>query len=182
MAWTAARQGPEPREAPSSMTDLTARRPGGHQTCHHSTFSMTCEEFELLLKRCSNQCEVCRTPAEQTARGVLCIDHDHRYGMQAVRGMVCDRCNWDLHKVDTGLTELTPAIRSYLLGAWFIELNDIRRRRNPLVSAHPHWHRWQEFRRATNGKAAAVIVAFVDWYLRRPRSVRPVQMPKNSKG
>lgn len=164
------------------MTDTTATTHSAHRTCHHLTFFMTCEEFEALLLRSQNCCEICGRTADETPRRVLCIDHDHRYGPAAVRGLLCDRCNWDVGAVESRQYGITPNIREYFANAWFMDVEEIRRRRNPLLRCpHPDWRRWIEFRRAARRQGTLVLRQFIDWYLSTPGAEMPVRPDASAK-
>lgn len=65
----------------------------GHDTCHHLRFRLSCDDFAALLQRCQNRCEICGIPGPEAPRGKLYLDHDHRYGLYAIRGLLCARCN-----------------------------------------------------------------------------------------
>jgi len=116
-----------------------------HGTCHHKIYGMSCEEFEQLLSRAAGRCELCgKAPEEGSIRRILTIDHDHRYGCEAVRGLVCDRCNGHLGEVDRGRrTPLDPPrTYEYFLNAWFVQRSlscisnpDGRQRPHPSMSS-----------------------------------------------
>lgn len=70
-------------------------RPGtlpDHAYCNtHRGHLLGCRQYERLLARSGQRCEICLTPGSECTRGKLCIDH---YGYDwAVRGLLCDRCN-----------------------------------------------------------------------------------------
>lgn len=99
-----------------------------HRSCHHWTFSLTCEEFERLRQRAEGRCELCGTEEEKTPRGVLCIDHDTRYDPRAVRGLICDKCNSHLRFVENGSRPIDPRVRQYYRQAFFLEVNAHRQK------------------------------------------------------
>ena len=68
------------------------RRPLKRQ-CTHTTYVLTCEQYDDLLDATGNRCQMCGTPGEDTARGVLSIDHEGLLGYWAVRGLLCQPCN-----------------------------------------------------------------------------------------
>jgi hypothetical protein len=90
----------------------------------HKTYSLNCEEYEQLWARSGGNCEACGKAIDRTKRDHA-IDHDHRYGNRAVRGIVCSRCNGHLARLET--PRLRPIwtqgpgrmFRNYLGRAWF---------------------------------------------------------------
>jgi hypothetical protein len=78
----------------------------------HRNYSLTCEEFEALWARAEGRCELCGTDASK-----LVIDHDHRYGMAAVRGLVCTRCNLYIGAFEKLMT--FPGMKCRNPGGWF---------------------------------------------------------------
>lgn len=82
---------------------MTLRSPG-HEACSHASYFLSCDEYEKLLARAKGHCERCGVPATSVpGRGKLVVDHDHRVGQRAVRGLICMRCNSHLRHVDSGL-------------------------------------------------------------------------------
>lgn len=83
------------------------RRPWApHETCHHRIYELTCAEYDALLARANEACEIC------TRRGRLVIDHDHQTGV--MRGLLCMPCNRQLGMVDSGQSVPTPKQSAYL--------------------------------------------------------------------
>jgi hypothetical protein len=91
-----------------------------HRSCQHQAYRLTCEDYDALVKRAEGKCEICRIPAQDTTRGALCIDHDPRYGYFAVRGLLCDRCNTRMRRVDRGSDPGDQRTSQYCRNAWFI--------------------------------------------------------------
>jgi hypothetical protein len=91
----------------------------GHETCHHLRLRLSCEDFEALLARCGNRCEICDIPGPEAPRGKLFVDHDHRYGLYAVRGMLCARCNILMRDVDRR-RRVDSRAEAYVANAWFM--------------------------------------------------------------
>lgn len=65
-----------------------------------STFGITIEEYDLMLKAQDGLCAICREPEvvadpknPETMKR-LAVDHDHDTGK--VRGLLCQRCNMGL--------------------------------------------------------------------------------------
>lgn len=92
------------------------RRGRLHETCAHRRYVLTCEQYDELLVRSGNQCEICRAHAATQQWGKLCVDHDHQYGLWAVRGMLCHGCNRFLDQ----LPRTHPAVADYLRNAWHL--------------------------------------------------------------
>ncbi len=91
-----------------------------HKTCHHNTYGLTCADYDELLAFARNRCQICRAPSAETPRGLLVIDHDHRYGEYAVRGLLCDGCNKLMEHVDAGRKH-DPRAYFYCRNAWFVK-------------------------------------------------------------
>ncbi|WP_434744625.1 endonuclease domain-containing protein [Streptomyces sp. A-14] len=91
----------------------------------HKVYSLSCEEYEQMWARADGHCEACGQAIDRTKRDHA-IDHDHRYGITAVRGIVCARCNGYLARLETPRFRPTfisgPGrwFRSYFLRAWFM--------------------------------------------------------------
>jgi len=58
-------------------------------------YGLTVEEYQTLLARQEEVCAICRTATDGK---VLAVDHDHLTGQ--VRGLLCDRCNLLLGRVE----------------------------------------------------------------------------------
>lgn len=101
-----------------------------HATCQHVAYRLTCDDYDFLLKRAQGKCEICRIPAVETPRGSLGIDHDHRYGFLAVRGLLCDKCNAYMRRVDNGERDRDSRVTSYYTNAWFVTVLHQRHRAN----------------------------------------------------
>lgn len=100
---------------------MTHLRPRGRM-CTHSSYRMTCEEFDSLLTRAKERCEICRTPPEKTGHGILFIDHDYEVGQWAVRGLLCSTCNSQLpyHQMPYQyFRRHRRAVRCYLASPWW---------------------------------------------------------------
>ena len=92
-----------------------------HTTCHHRTYYLTCEEYELLWDFARGRCQICHAAPEETKRGRLCIDHMGDYGYGAVRGLLCDRCNRLMRSVDANeIAYPGSAVYHYRANAWFL--------------------------------------------------------------
>jgi hypothetical protein len=87
----------------------------GISTCRHTEYGMTCAQFDDLLKRSGQRCEICRRFGIDTSHGQLYIDHDKWRGMWAVRGLLCGRCNSMLEHEK----HFDPQVGPYLEAAWW---------------------------------------------------------------
>lgn len=91
----------------------------------HRTYKMSCREFAALLARSAGHCEACGVPAEESGLGQLIIDHDHRYGFDAVRGLICSSCNQRLscmeHSEPIAERHYIPQFAEYIRKAWFVQ-------------------------------------------------------------
>lgn len=96
--------------------DLTKTHPG-HETCHHRTYRLTCAQYERLIARCGNQCEICQLPAAQNARGKLHIDHDGSWGRWAVRGLLCHDCNSTIR-----FPRMAEKADPYIATSWYVAM------------------------------------------------------------
>lgn len=144
----------------------------GHVTCHHASYGMSCQEFDRLVERAAGRCEYCGIPEEETPRRLLCIDHDGRYGDTAVRGLICDKCNAHMRRVDAGERPFDLRSRRYYRQSWFMEVERHRQGTTPLIAAHPDWDLWREFGKATPNRRG-LVRDFIAWYVRRPGTRMP---------
>jgi hypothetical protein len=109
--------------------DATSARPHSGAPCAtHLQYEMGCAEFDALQARAAGHCEACGVPAEMERRGLV-IDHDHRYGLGAVRGLLCSRCNSHLGMLENpevwpgfNRDERSRCLRKYLANAWFVQV------------------------------------------------------------
>lgn len=90
-----------------------------HRRCQHEMYRMTCAEFDALYEHAGGACQICRTPEAETAVGRLGIDHAKDYAYEAVRGLLCDKCNALMRRVDRGEKWDAGASR-YRYDAWFV--------------------------------------------------------------
>lgn len=90
----------------------------GHQTCQHVAYRMTCAEFGELWARSGGCCEICGQAEPDVPGGRLVIDHDSRIGWNAVRGILCPKCNNLMGFVDQGLKQSQRAME-YERNAWY---------------------------------------------------------------
>lgn len=93
-----------------------------HASCYHVGYSLTCTEYDTLLTRAQGRCELC---GELPSR--LQIDHDHRLGTWAVRGLLCQACNNRLGHIDSGRWLADSPVRAYLKSAWHLAVDTTAR-------------------------------------------------------
>jgi hypothetical protein len=98
---------------------------GGIPCGTHRTYKMGCREFTALLARAAGHCEACGIPTEESGIKQLIIDHDHRYGVEAVRGMICSSCNAALgnqeHTRPLAERHYIVQFAEYIRKAWFVQ-------------------------------------------------------------
>jgi len=94
---------------------------GGHESCNHKVYGLSCDQYERLLNRNGGLCEICGIPGRLAARGKLYIDHDHAGGWTAVRGLVCSRCNIRIRDAEMG-RDATPGVLAYLARGRYREI------------------------------------------------------------
>lgn len=95
----------------------------------HKIYSLSCDDYDALWKRSGGVCEACGFEPDRPERGLV-IDHDHKYGNAAVRGLICRWCNTALGKLEN--PDINPAFgpgpgswfRSYFRRAWFVRIAD----------------------------------------------------------
>lgn len=86
----------------------------------HRTYYMSCEEYEELWAFAQGRCQICQSAPDETPRGKLCIDHLGPYGWGMVRGLLCDKCNSLMARVDAGSIRYPDgAVRRYQRTSWF---------------------------------------------------------------
>ena len=86
-----------------------------HPSCYHTGYSLSCAEYDDLLRLARGRCMLCKIPAK------LNIDHDHQLGAWAVRGLVCSLCNQVLRYVDAGTAPVSPVVAAYYRAAWHLD-------------------------------------------------------------
>jgi hypothetical protein len=96
----------------------------------HKVYSLSCDDYDALWERSGGVCEACGFEPDSRGRRGLVIDHDHKYGNAAVRGLICRWCNTALGALEN--PDVHPAFgpgpggsfRSYLHRAWFVRVAD----------------------------------------------------------
>lgn len=91
-----------------------------HSTCNHKNYLLSCAEYEQMLAHSGQRCEVCGLVASDHPSGKLYIDHDHRLGKWAVRGLLCSRCNTLLGK-DLDVPR-DASFAAYLANPWYTRM------------------------------------------------------------
>jgi hypothetical protein len=128
------RSGEEGRNGP-----VTSKFKGGtlpdHERCSvHRLHLLGCEQYERLLSRSGQQCEICRAPGTDSTRGKLRIDH---FGYAwAVRGLLCNTCNTRL--TSDAARRHAPWAAGYLADSWWIA--ECRRLGVPVAEAPEPGH------------------------------------------
>lgn len=131
----------DPGKPPVIIRSSNVSEPHGGQPCKtHTLYRMDCAEFDALRLRAAGCCEICGIPAEETPAKSLVIDHDHRYGMGAVRGMLCNRCNTKLGVAEGRQNSVLLLARDkllapYLRNAWHMQIVRWARTRDGLMGS-----------------------------------------------
>ena len=94
---------------------MSSTQTASHASCYHIGYSLNCAEYDDLLAIARGCCMLCKRPAAP-----LCLDHDHKLGWWAVRGIVCRSCNQRLRRVESGERAATDAIARYLADPWHL--------------------------------------------------------------
>lgn len=90
-----------------------------HEKCGtHRLYFLACSEYEEMLARCGQRCEICSMAGVDTPTGKLFIDHDGQFGNWAVRGLLCHLCNNRLGQSN----EFRPEATAYLANARFVRI------------------------------------------------------------
>ena len=96
---------------------MTAR----HTSCHHGMYRLTCADYDALWDYAGGACQICGVLPQDTPAGKLAIDHAPEYGLFAVRGLLCSRCNSLMRYVDSGEKRDQRAL-AYCTNAWFVRV------------------------------------------------------------
>lgn len=133
----------------------------------HKIYSLSCEDYDALWERSGGVCEACGYEPDRPERGLV-IDHDHKYGDAAVRGLLCRWCNTALGKLEN--PDINPAFgpgpgswfRSYFRRAWFVRVSesqvgiDVLVDRERLGQALKTWRTYNKALFSRNPKTALV--------------------------
>lgn len=88
-----------------------------HACSVHVQYHLSCAQYIGIKLRSGGLCETCGRPS--TMYWPLVIDHDHRVGHRAVRGLVCVSCNKHLSNIDAGARPPNQAEAAYLAKPWY---------------------------------------------------------------
>lgn len=86
-----------------------------HRTCltHAAGWRIDCDEFDAIYARANYACELCGSDKR------LGIDHEHRLGIDGIRGVLCPKCNGGhMRRVDSGERPVAGPTLTYLLRSW----------------------------------------------------------------
>jgi hypothetical protein len=86
----------------------------------HRKYVLGCDQFEQLIARSGQQCEICGAAGKAGLSGEkLHIDHDHTRPNWAVRGLLCGACNSVLTKQVA--ERRPPWAADYLANSWWLK-------------------------------------------------------------
>lgn len=74
-------------------------------------FGITIEEYEKMLKKQNGACAICKKPETTICKGTLrrlSVDHCHKTGR--IRGLLCNRCNTSLGRINEDIDILKASI------------------------------------------------------------------------
>lgn len=113
----------------SDRVGIRHEKPKG-RSCSHRRYQLNCQDYDLLLDRARNRCEIC---SDKIAG--LVVDHDARIGDWAVRGLLCNRCNSNLDRL-RGVK-----VDRYLANGWYLAalLDGDATATRPAEPAGPVW-------------------------------------------
>jgi hypothetical protein len=89
----------------------------GHEDCHHRVYRLTCRQYDRLLALTAGRCQICGLRDHENFRDRLYLDHVHKLGIWAVRGLLCRPCNARLRSPWTD-----PKTVSYGENAYYLTL------------------------------------------------------------
>jgi hypothetical protein len=85
-----------------------------HARCdRHRYYKLSCDQYESLLARSGQLCEICQRPPAKQAKLLI----DHGGSLWAVRGLLCNPCNTRLQHDNAWC----PAAKKYLANAWWVQ-------------------------------------------------------------
>jgi hypothetical protein len=88
----------------ANRDSVLARVKNRHRANPGQKYGLTGKEYWGMVAACNGRCPCCKTPfSEILGKTTLpCVDHDHKKGQtrEAVRGIVCHRCNMLLGHAD----------------------------------------------------------------------------------
>jgi hypothetical protein len=135
----------------------------------HKLYLLSCADYDELVERASGRCEICQIRGEDTAHGMLHIDHDPARGIGAVRGLLCSPCNTNLGRsfVPRNLAAAylaRPLFRHRMPTGYELAVGTSKQIRMPDDE-------WLAFRRAAKTQGTRhvhVLRQFVRWYIGAP--------------
>ncbi len=88
-----------------------------HRSCYtHSLWYLSCDEYDQLRNDHQHRCALCGKPDRY-----LNVDHDHRIGDSAIRGLLCPACNaGHMRRIDEGYRPIDSTTRDYLMNPWYL--------------------------------------------------------------
>lgn len=139
----------------------------GRPCSTHSTYLLTCDEYDNLWERAGGRCEACgHLPDPERDSDYLVIDHDHRYGSGAVRGLICKWCNGALGRLEN--PRIAPAFgpgpgrhfKGYLHRAWFVRRQDSTHIQQPMdrPALREELRGWRRWCSLLSGHRAGVVI------------------------
>lgn len=96
----------------SKVREYQAANPDKRKAVRLRRFSLTLQEFEMLLNQQGGKCAICGYDDLSDKNFFPLVDHDHKTGI--VRGLLCLNCNQALGKLKDSVQNLDNAKR-YLL-------------------------------------------------------------------
>lgn len=146
----------------------------------HKSYSLTCDEFDDLWSRSQGVCEACGFEPKYPWRDLV-IDHDHRYGDAAVRGLLCRWCNVILGQLET--PDIHPTFGTgpgrwfadYFSRAWFVRHRKGPMKIEPTVDRkqlRAHMREWRRFNKALFDTNPRSILVSLDRPAETARALR----------
>jgi hypothetical protein len=71
-------------------------------------FGLTPEQYEQMNKDQNGLCAICHKPETTAKKERLAVDHDHE--TNAVRGLLCNKCNVGIGQFDDNMERLENAV------------------------------------------------------------------------
>ncbi|RLL67016.1 endonuclease domain-containing protein [Streptomyces sp. Z26] len=153
----------------------------------HRTYGLSCKEYETLWTRCGGCCESCGRQLRLNASDRV-IDHDHRYGNTAVRGIICASCNQYLCQIESPrINPVFPAgpgrhFASYFQRAWFTRAGRDEEDAPPEYLDHAavrkHIRKWSTKNRHLHTVAPKAVVVPTDQVRELVRILRAAMSPQ----
>lgn len=107
-----------------------ASQPHGNCVTHRQ-YGLSCRGMDALRRDHGDLCALCGA-----SHVWMNIDHDHERGHDAVRGLLCPRCNvGHMRRVDWGERPVDPRTRIYLVNPWYLARHDLALPYEPVIHA-----------------------------------------------